>query len=115
METDAIEKCIGCTQFGGWHSEVAAVNARGELDALLARIRELEPQWLPAGQLPDADGWWLWATGNCIGAVKVHMSARGPEYEGPDCFNYAIADNMDDGDRFARLPAYTAPGNGGGK
>ena len=78
IETDAIRDRIEASEDIDYPSTHTAGEARDQLDALLDTIKLLEmqveldrkeaqadidrltPQWLPAGKLPEAAGWWLW-------------------------------------------------------
>ena len=80
------------------------------LDALMRadeHLKSLEPQWLPAGQLPDAEGWWLWASnGNPVTVVEIGMHNGKPidQHDGDFMERYKQ-------DRFAPMPKYEVPTN----
>lgn len=106
IETDAIEACIAIAfhpDFDDGRKHLHVVKAKEQLAALKA----LEPQWLPAGVLPDADGWWLWKplSGSEVIPIEVHM-LNGHPYDQEYDWLYSFDG---DGDRFAKLPQWEGP------
>lgn len=93
---------------GGWDLGSPAP-ARGELEELKARVAALEPKFLPAGQLPNAPGQWLWWRGNelLLADAEMWKGVLRVSHMGED-----VRDNqrrIDEDDFFAPLPKYVYP------
>lgn len=140
METDAIQKCIDniCHHWGGMAAEQIQIKALDQLSTILAevnnlndtkkilemtvdlnrkeaqaeidRLKAFEPQWLPAGKLPDAEGWWMWCTqGLQVDIYMIRIQGGQVMYYDDDMRLNRVLDFAHVQDRFAPLPNWEGP------
>ena len=109
IETDEIEWCIGAVESDYETSTCREPGKKARKQ--LAALKALEPQWLPAGKLPDAAGWWLWwdyESGDYEPVLFFFKNGHlHREYRGTVINQTLFGCNLRD--RFAPMPRWEAP------